>query len=83
MAVWQLLHPHGWAPGGSRLPARARHTLGGCTRADAGCSRQARRRVVVADQYRRPRTDPEVSAPAPGQQPSSGPPAPQSRAKKW
>lgn len=45
--------------------------------------KKARRRVVVADQYRRPRTDTEVSAPAPGQQPSSGPPAPQSRAKKW
>ncbi|NXT59199.1 SDE3 helicase, partial [Pluvianellus socialis] len=44
-----------------------------------------KRRVVVADQYRRPRTNVEVMAPvsAPGQQPSSGSRAPQSRAKKW
>ncbi|XP_072212162.1 helicase MOV-10 isoform X1 [Excalfactoria chinensis] len=45
--------------------------------------KKERRRVVVADQYRRPRTDTEVSAPAPSHQPSSGPPVPQSRAKKW
>ncbi|KAM9217342.1 LOW QUALITY PROTEIN: helicase MOV-10 [Leptosomus discolor] len=44
-----------------------------------------KRRVVVADQYRRPRTNAEAltSASASGQQPSSGPQAPQSRAKKW
>ncbi|NWH79231.1 M10L1 helicase, partial [Piaya cayana] len=44
-----------------------------------------KRRVVVADQYRRPRAKAEVSVPvnAPGQQPSPSPPAPQSRAKKW
>ncbi|OXB73648.1 UNVERIFIED_CONTAM: hypothetical protein H355_017070 [Colinus virginianus] len=45
--------------------------------------KKERRRVVVADQYRRPRTDTEVSAPAPGQQPSSRPQALQSHAKKW
>ncbi|NXT31603.1 SDE3 helicase, partial [Pelecanoides urinatrix] len=44
-----------------------------------------KRRVVVADQYRRPRTNAEVlvSASASGQQPSSSPQVPQSRAKKW
>ncbi|NXE74207.1 SDE3 helicase, partial [Cochlearius cochlearius] len=44
-----------------------------------------KRRVVVADQYRRPRTNAEalVSASASGQQPSSRPQVPQSRAKKW
>ncbi|NXI73554.1 SDE3 helicase, partial [Anseranas semipalmata] len=45
--------------------------------------KKERRRVVVADQYRRPRTNVEVSAPASGQQPSSGLQVPQSRAKKW
>lgn len=43
--------------------------------------------MVVADQYRRPRTNAKAlvsaSATVPGQQPSSGPQAPQSRAKKW
>ncbi|NXK07737.1 SDE3 helicase, partial [Herpetotheres cachinnans] len=45
-----------------------------------------KRRVVVADQYRRPRTNAKAasaSASASGQQPSSGPQVPQSRAKKW
>ncbi|NWZ52354.1 SDE3 helicase, partial [Haliaeetus albicilla] len=46
-----------------------------------------KRRVVVADQYRRPRTNAKAlvsaSATVPGQQPSSGPQAPQSHAKKW
>ncbi|NXX57126.1 SDE3 helicase, partial [Scopus umbretta] len=44
-----------------------------------------KRRVVVADQYRRPRTNAVVveSASASGQQPSSGLQVPQSRAKKW
>ncbi|NWQ91574.1 SDE3 helicase, partial [Burhinus bistriatus] len=44
-----------------------------------------KRRVVVADQYRRPRTNAEAlaSTSASGQQPSSGPQVPQSRAKKW
>ncbi|KFP16435.1 Putative helicase MOV-10, partial [Egretta garzetta] len=47
--------------------------------------KKEKRRVVVADQYRRPRTNAEalVSASASGQQPSSGPQVPQSRAKKW
>ncbi|NXJ74313.1 SDE3 helicase, partial [Trogon melanurus] len=44
-----------------------------------------KRRVVVADQYRRPRTSVEalVPASASGQQPSSGPQVRRSRAKKW
>ncbi|NXC76784.1 SDE3 helicase, partial [Anhinga anhinga] len=44
-----------------------------------------KKRVVVADQYRRPRTNAETlaSTSASGQQPSSGPRVPQSRAKKW
>ncbi|NXL30886.1 SDE3 helicase, partial [Glaucidium brasilianum] len=44
-----------------------------------------KRRVVVADQYRRPRGNTTASAStAPsGQQPSSSPQAPQSRTKKW
>ncbi|NXX14011.1 SDE3 helicase, partial [Podargus strigoides] len=44
-----------------------------------------KRRVVVADQYRRPRTNAEALVPASAskQQPSSRPRAPQSRAKKW
>ncbi|NWS75650.1 SDE3 helicase, partial [Crotophaga sulcirostris] len=45
-----------------------------------------KKRVVVADQYRRPRADTEVvvvSTSASAQQPSSGPRVPQSRAKKW
>ncbi|NXV42634.1 SDE3 helicase, partial [Uria aalge] len=44
-----------------------------------------KRRVVVADQYRRPRTNAEMTAfaSASGQQPGSAPRAPQSRAKKW
>uniref|UniRef100_A0A8C4TZI7 RNA helicase n=1 Tax=Falco tinnunculus TaxID=100819 RepID=A0A8C4TZI7_FALTI len=42
------------------------------------------RRVVVADQYRSPRTNTKAaSASASGQQPSSSPQVPQSRAKKW
>ncbi|NXY76275.1 SDE3 helicase, partial [Glareola pratincola] len=43
-----------------------------------------KRRVVVADQYRRPRTNAETtaSASASGQQPGSAPQVPQSRAKK-
>ncbi|KAF1523024.1 putative helicase MOV-10, partial [Eudyptula albosignata] len=47
--------------------------------------KKGKRRVVVADQYRRPRMNAEalVSASASGQEPSSGPQAPQSRAKKW
>ncbi|KAM9596015.1 LOW QUALITY PROTEIN: helicase MOV-10 [Morphnus guianensis] len=49
--------------------------------------KKEKRRVVVADQYRRPRTNAKAlvsaSATVPGQQPSSGPQAPQSRAKKW
>ncbi|XP_014803947.1 PREDICTED: putative helicase MOV-10 [Calidris pugnax] len=51
--------------------------------------KKEKKRVVVADQYRRPRTDAEASAPAsaPGsvsaQQPSTGPQVPKSRAKKW
>ncbi|NXL56188.1 M10L1 helicase, partial [Chordeiles acutipennis] len=42
-------------------------------------------RVVVADQYRRPRRNaqPLASASTSGQQPSSRPPVRQSRAKKW
>ncbi|NWR61096.1 SDE3 helicase, partial [Bucorvus abyssinicus] len=44
-----------------------------------------KRRVVVADQYRRPRTNAEAlaSTSASGQQPSSSPQVPQSRAKEW
>ncbi|XP_026719915.1 putative helicase MOV-10 [Athene cunicularia] len=49
-----------------------------------------KRRVVVADQYRRPRgnttagnTTASPSTTTSGQQPSSSPQAPQSRAKKW
>ncbi|KAK0677637.1 MOV10 Helicase, partial [Pygoscelis papua] len=44
-----------------------------------------KRRVVVADQYRRPRMNAEAlaSASASGQQPSSSPQVPQSHAKKW
>ncbi|NXL42242.1 SDE3 helicase, partial [Podilymbus podiceps] len=44
-----------------------------------------KRRVVMADQYRKPRTNTKVSvsAPASGQQLSSGPQVPQSQAKKW
>ncbi|NXV17868.1 SDE3 helicase, partial [Cepphus grylle] len=44
-----------------------------------------KRRVVVADQYRRPRPNAEMtaSASASGQQPGSAPRVPQSRAKKW
>ncbi|NXD64784.1 SDE3 helicase, partial [Eolophus roseicapillus] len=47
--------------------------------------RKKRQRVVVADQYRRPRMKAEASASksAPGQQPSSAPQVPLSRAKKW
>ncbi|NWS47758.1 SDE3 helicase, partial [Probosciger aterrimus] len=47
--------------------------------------RKKRQRVVVADQYRRPRMKAEASASksASGQQPSSGPQVPLSRAKKW
>ncbi|PKU37167.1 helicase mov-10 [Limosa lapponica baueri] len=49
--------------------------------------KKERRRVVVADQYRRPRTNAEASASAPGsasgQQPSAGPQVPKSHAKKW
>ncbi|KAF1404156.1 putative RNA helicase SDE3, partial [Spheniscus humboldti] len=47
--------------------------------------KKGKRRVVVADQYRRPRMNAEalVSASASGQEPSSGLQAPQSRAKKW
>ncbi|KAM6108339.1 LOW QUALITY PROTEIN: helicase MOV-10 [Pterocles gutturalis] len=47
--------------------------------------KKVKRRVVVADQYRRPRANAGASAspPAPGQQPALGPQAPQSRAKKW
>ncbi|NXQ88794.1 M10L1 helicase, partial [Nyctibius grandis] len=46
--------------------------------------RKEKRRVVVADQYRRPRTNAEAlaSASASGQQPHSGPQVPQSRAKR-
>ena len=41
--------------------------------------------MVVADQYQRPRMNAKAlaSASASGQQPSSGPQVPQSRAKKW
>ncbi|NXJ88725.1 SDE3 helicase, partial [Corythaixoides concolor] len=44
-----------------------------------------KRRVVVADQYWRPRTKAQelASTSASGQQPSSSPQVPQSRAKKW
>ncbi|NXC40338.1 SDE3 helicase, partial [Penelope pileata] len=45
--------------------------------------KRERRRVVVADQYRRPRAAVEAPSPAPGQQPGPGPQAPQSRARKW
>ncbi|XP_009072773.1 PREDICTED: putative helicase MOV-10, partial [Acanthisitta chloris] len=47
--------------------------------------RQVRRRVVVADQYRQPRTNPQAAAStsAPGQQPSSTPQTPQSRTQQW
>uniref|UniRef100_A0A8C8B5G6 RNA helicase n=1 Tax=Otus sunia TaxID=257818 RepID=A0A8C8B5G6_9STRI len=47
--------------------------------------KKEKRRVVVADQYRRPRgnTTASASTPASGQQPSSSPQVPQSRAKKW
>ncbi|NWI65240.1 SDE3 helicase, partial [Todus mexicanus] len=41
--------------------------------------------VVVADQYQRPRTNTEASAPVstPGQPPSSGPQEPQSPSRQW
>ncbi|NXS62137.1 SDE3 helicase, partial [Brachypteracias leptosomus] len=44
-----------------------------------------KKRVVMADQYQRPRMNTEVlaSASASGQQPSSGPQVPQSRTKEW
>ncbi|NXF64323.1 SDE3 helicase, partial [Ciccaba nigrolineata] len=47
--------------------------------------KKEKRRVVVADQYRRPRgnTTASASTSASGQQPSSSPQAPQSRTKKW
>ncbi|KFO86227.1 Putative helicase MOV-10, partial [Buceros rhinoceros silvestris] len=45
--------------------------------------KKEKKRVVVADQYRRPRTNAEASTSASGQQPSSGPQVPQSPAKKW
>ncbi|XP_074781521.1 helicase MOV-10 [Athene noctua] len=52
--------------------------------------KKEKRRVVVADQYRRPRgnttagnTTASPSTTTSGQQPSSSPQAPQSRAKKW
>ncbi|KAM6295143.1 LOW QUALITY PROTEIN: helicase MOV-10 [Aegotheles albertisi] len=47
--------------------------------------KKEKRRVVVADQYRRPRKNAEglASTSAPGQQPSSSPQVPQSSAKKW
>uniref|UniRef100_A0A8C3BIF9 RNA helicase n=1 Tax=Cairina moschata TaxID=8855 RepID=A0A8C3BIF9_CAIMO len=46
--------------------------------------KKGKKRVVVADQYRRPRTNVETSAPAAsGQQPSTGPQVSPSRAKKW
>ncbi|NXE06609.1 SDE3 helicase, partial [Lophotis ruficrista] len=47
--------------------------------------KKVKRRVVVADQYRRPRTNTKAlaSTSASSQQPSSGPQVPQSRAKKW
>ncbi|XP_042656086.1 helicase MOV-10 [Tyto alba] len=47
--------------------------------------RKEKRRVVVADQYRRPRANTKelASTSAAGQQPSSSPRVPQSRAKKW
>ncbi|XP_068774257.1 helicase MOV-10 [Struthio camelus] len=44
--------------------------------------KEEKRRVVVADQYRRPRADAEPSASAAGQQPGSGPRAPKGRAKE-
>ncbi|KAM9369400.1 LOW QUALITY PROTEIN: helicase MOV-10 [Phaethornis superciliosus] len=47
--------------------------------------KKAKKRVVVADQYRRPRTNAEALVPtsAPGEQLRSGPQVPQNRAKKW
>ncbi|NWU65838.1 SDE3 helicase, partial [Pterocles burchelli] len=47
--------------------------------------KKVKRRVVVADQYRRPKAkaEPSASSSAPGQQPAPGPQVPQSRAKKW
>ncbi|KAM6192162.1 LOW QUALITY PROTEIN: helicase MOV-10 [Sarcoramphus papa] len=47
--------------------------------------KKEKRRVVVADQYQRPRVNAKAlaSASASGQQPSSGPQVPRSRAKKW
>ncbi|KFM03145.1 Putative helicase MOV-10, partial [Aptenodytes forsteri] len=47
--------------------------------------KKEKRRVVVADQYRRPRMNAEAlaSTSASGQQPSSSAQVPQSRAKKW
>ncbi|NXN43086.1 SDE3 helicase, partial [Rhinoptilus africanus] len=47
--------------------------------------KKEKRRVVVADQYRRPRTNAETTAStsASGQQPGSAPQVPQSRVKKW
>ncbi|NWX80954.1 SDE3 helicase, partial [Alca torda] len=47
--------------------------------------KKEKRRVVVADQYRRPRTNAEMTAfaSASGQQPGSAPRVPQRRAKKW
>ncbi|NXT23632.1 SDE3 helicase, partial [Syrrhaptes paradoxus] len=47
--------------------------------------KKVKTRVVVADQYRRPRANTAASASpsAPGQQPAPGPQVPPSRAKKW
>ncbi|XP_005510438.2 helicase MOV-10 [Columba livia] len=47
--------------------------------------KKEKKRVVVADQYRRPRTNAEVVVSLPGssQQPSSAPQVPLSHAKKW
>lgn len=67
-------------------PAGPGHALRACARrhADARCSSQGKKRLEVADQYRRPRMNVKTSAPAAsGQQPSSGPQVPLSRAKKW
>lgn len=53
--------------------------------ADSGCSLQVKRRVVVADQYRRPRRNAQtsVSTSASGQQLSSTPQVPRRYAKQW
>ncbi|XP_030321193.1 helicase MOV-10 [Calypte anna] len=47
--------------------------------------KKAKKRVVVADQYRRPRTNAEALVPtsAPGEQLRSGPQVPQNLTKKW